>query len=274
MFLRIMPVWLGISIGALVSVLFGLMYVVVLREPGSVFYLFAGLAFLGGSLIGGVVAASKTQEHKRKVFFTSGAAVFGIVCMLFVFTYVILPQFARTNVQLPAFCDGFDSSFDPPSHLRYTLPDMGTGILITSDAESAVVALVDYNHPPFPTTVFLVNKNDNHILQSMKFNNDVISAAIGEGTVYIFNDKLGYLVDAHTGEFEETFLIIDNYGGLTQSDRPLVSRASSGNWYMETTAVISSWNIDGTVVSRPHLTFNGIALGCFISGSTHEVTRY
>jgi hypothetical protein len=265
--------WQSVSIGVFVSVVFGLVYIVVLHEPGSTFYLFAGLAFLGGSLIGGIVAALKTQAHKRKAFFTSSGAVFGIVWMLFIFAYVVLPQFARTNVQLSAFCDGFDGNLNPPPHLTYTLPDGSTGILITSDAQTAVVAMIDPNGPPFPSTVFLVNKSDNTIIRSMRFANDVISAMIDEGIVYIYNDKLGYLIGAYTGEFEDNFLLIDNYGGLTESDRPFISRASSGHWYMETSAVISSWNVDGTVKSRPHLTFNGIARGCFISGDTHDVTK-
>jgi hypothetical protein len=273
MFFRIAPVPLGISTGALVSVLFGLVYIVELHEPGSAFYLFAGLVFLGGSLTGGIVAALKTLEHRHKAFFTPSGAISGLVCVLFVFTYVVLPQFDRTNVQLPAFCDGFDGNLNLPSHLIYALPDGSNGTLITSDAQTAVVAVIEANDPPFPSTVFLVNKTDNNIIQSMRFNNDVISAAIDEGIVYIYNDKLGYLVDARTGEFEENFLLIDNYGGLTETDRPIISRASSGHWYMETTAVISSWNVDGSVKSRPHLTFNGIALGCFISGYTHDVTE-
>jgi hypothetical protein len=144
---------------------------------------------------------------------------------------------------------------------------------MASDSESAVVAMIDGDQPSFPGTLFLVNKKSNKVLQRMQFGNDILSAAIADGIVYIYNDKLGYLIDAHTGEFQETILIIDNYGGLTQTDRPFISRASDGHWYMETTAVISSWNIDGTVKSRPHLTFNGIALGCFISGNTGEVMR-
>jgi hypothetical protein len=270
---RIASIWLGISVGALASIVFGLVYIVVLHEPGSAFYLFAGLTFLGGSLIGGIVAALKTQSHRRTAFFLSCGAVFGIAGMLCVCTYVALPQFARTNVQLPSFCDGFDGSLDLPSHLTYTLPDNGTGILITGDAQSAVVAMIDSNNPPFPTTVFLVNKSDNRIIWSMRFSNDIVSAAIDEGVAYIYNDKLGYFIDARTGEFAKNFLSIDNYGGLAETDRPIISRASSGHWYMETTAVISSWNVDGTVKSRPHLTFNGIAMGCFISGETHDVTE-
>ena len=269
----ITTVRLGSIIGALVSAVVWLTYIVVLREPGSAFYLFAALAFLGGPLLAGIVAVLKTQENRLKAFLVSSGAVFGVMFILFVVTYVVMPQYARTNVRLPAFCDGFDGDFNPPSHLEYALPGGGTGILLVSDAESAVVAMVDGDHPPFPGSVFLVNKYDNKILLGMGFKDDVISAAIDDGVVYIFNDKLGYLIDARTGEFQEHFLIIDNYGGLTLTDRPFISRASDGHWYMETAAVISSWNIDGTVKSRPHLTFNGIALGCFISGDTRDVTR-
>jgi hypothetical protein len=107
----------------------------------------------------------------------------------------------------------------------------------------------------------------------MSFGDDTVSAAVDDGIVYIYNDKLGYLLDARTGEFVETILLIDNYGGLSESDLPVISRASTGHWYMETSAVISSWGTDGTVKSRPQLTFYGIARGCFIFGDTHEVSE-
>ncbi len=272
MLCKIPSVWLGISIGTLVSLVLGWVYLVVLREPGSAFYLFAGLALLGSPFLGGIISLVKTQGHRSKAFFTSGSIIFGIVWILFILIYLVLPQFDRTSVQLPAFCDGFEGSFNPPSQLTYTLPNIGAGVLITSDARSAVVAIIDYHHPPFPSTVFLVNKSDNKIIQTMTFKNDVISATIDEDTLYIYNDKLGYLIGARTGELEKNLLLMDNYGGLSESDRPIISRASSGHWYMETTAVISSWNVDGTVKSRPHLTLNGIARGCFVSGDTQEVT--
>ncbi len=161
---------------------------------------------MGGPLIGGTVATLKTQDHRRSAFFTSGSVIFGMVLMLFIMTYVVQPQFERTSVQLPASCDGFNTSFNPPAQLAYTLPNVGTGVLITSDSQSAVVAMIDYNHPPFASTVFLVNKADNKIIQTMKFNNDVISATIEDGILYIYNDKLGELIDAHTGEPEKNFL--------------------------------------------------------------------
>ncbi len=193
--------------------------------------------------------------------------------MLFIFTYMVLPIFDRTSVQLPAFCDGYDGNFNPPSQIAYILPNVGIGVLITSNQQFALVAMIDYQHPPFPSTVYLVNESDNKIIQSINFKNDVISATIDDGTLCMYNDKLGYFIDARTGELEKNFLTIDNYGGLSESDKPIISGASSGHWYMEATAVIASWNVDGKVKPHRHLTFNGIALGCFISGYTYDVTK-
>jgi hypothetical protein len=268
------PRWLGIGVGTLAVVVFGLVYLVILHEPGSAFYPFAALAFLGGPIVAGIVAGSKTPERRLRAILTSSGIVFGVACGLFVFAYGVLPQFDRANVLLTASCDGFDGTFNPPARLTYTLPDGNVGILIVSDEGTAVVATVDVQNPPYPTTVLIIDKADNRTLQSMTFQNDVVSAAIGRGAVYIYNDKLGFFFDAHTGNLQDNIFTIDNYGGLTQTDRPVVSQASSDSWYLETTAVISSWNANGTVVSRPHLTFNGIARGCYISGSTHEVVRY
>jgi hypothetical protein len=271
MFYKISSVLRGISIGAFVSMLLGLMYLVVLREPGSAFYPFAGLVFLVGPLIGGIAATWKMQEHQRKAFFISSSVTFGIVLVLFIISYLVLPLFDRVSVQLPEVCDEDSGSFNPPPALAYTLPNnVGTGVLITVNAQFALVAVIDYKYPPFPSTVFLVNKSDNRIIKSMAFDNDIISAAIDGDTLYLYNDKLGYFIDARTGELESNLLTMDNYGGLSESDRPIISAASSGHWYMETTAVISSWNVDGSVKSRRYLTFNGIALGCFINGNTND----
>lgn len=264
----------GSAAGAILSVITGVVYFAVLKEPGSAFYPAAGLACLGAPLIAGVAAAARIQRNKRITFVAAGAVTFGIAFLLSAFMYIVTPQFARTSVRLPASCDDFDGSFNPPARLTYTLPDTGTGILLDRDAGAAVVAMVDYEHAPYPSTVLLVDTSDNTILRSMSFPNDIISASLDQGILYLFNDKLGYLIDARTGEFQQNFLIIDNYGGLSQSDRPIISRASDGHWYFETTAVISNWSVNGTVRSRPHLTFNGIVRGCFITGDTQEVTPF
>src|SRR5262245_32583755 len=138
----------GLGLGALAGIVFGSVYILILHEPGSAFYPFAALTFLGAPLIGGIVARSRAQGHRLKAFFTSSAAVFGIVWALFVFTYVVLPQFDRTSVQLPEFCDGLNGSFNPPAQVAYALPGVGTGILLANDTQTAVVVLIDSSQPP------------------------------------------------------------------------------------------------------------------------------
>jgi hypothetical protein len=143
-----LPNWTGVGVGIIVSLAAGLVYVVLLREPGSAFYGFAGLAFLGGPLIGGIIAARNTQERKRKAFLSAGGMVFAFACGLFVITYVVVPKFDRASIQLPPFCEGLDGSFNPPSHLVYRLPGGESGILLSGDVETAVVAVVDAQQPP------------------------------------------------------------------------------------------------------------------------------
>ena len=265
------PVTSGIISGTLFSGIAGMVYIILLHEPGPVFYPFAVLAFVGGPLMAGTIGAVQSREHKYRAFFISGCAVFGTVLVLFFITYAILPQFDRTSVQLPEYCDIFNSSPHPVSTLAYELPGTGTGVLITGNELTAVVAMIDYTRAPYPGMVYVVNRSDNRILRRMDFADDTISATIDGGIVYLYNDKLGYFIETRTGAPEKNFLTIDNYGGLSGSDRPVLPGASEGRRYLETSAVISSWSTDGTVRSRLHLSMNGIAYNCFVNGETREI---
>ncbi len=91
----------SIIFGTLFSGTAGMVYIILLHEPGPVFYPFAALAFLGGPLIAGMTAAAHSREHKYRAFLISGCAVFGVVLILFFITYAVLPNFDRTSVQLP-----------------------------------------------------------------------------------------------------------------------------------------------------------------------------
>ena len=261
----------SIFFGTLFSGISGTVYLIRLHEPGPLFYPFAALVFLGGPVIAGATSAAEPSGHKYRAFLIAGGAVFAAALVVFFITYAVLPQFDRTSVQLPASCNGFNSTHQPASALAYELPGTGTGVLVAGNEQTAVVAMIDYTRPPYPSTVSIVNRNDNRILQRMDFADDTVIATIDDGTIYLYHDKLGYFIDARTGAPEKNFLLIDNYGGLSASDRPVLPGASEGRRYLETTAVISSWGFDGTVRSRQHLTMNSIAYNCFVNGSTGEI---
>jgi hypothetical protein len=263
----------GIICGILFSCIAGIVYIILLHEPGFLFYPFAVLFFLIGPLIAGSTGAARSREDKYRAFFISFGAVFAAALLLFFITYAVLPHFDRTSVQLPESCNGFSDSSHPAPELAYELPGKGTGVLLAGNEQTAVVAMIDYTNAPYPGTVFVVNRSDTRILRRMDFADNTLIATIDSGIVYLYHDKMGYLINARTGAPEETFLKIDNYGGLSGSDRPVLAGASEGRRYLETSSVISSWSTDGTVRSRPHLTMNGIAYNCLVNGETGEIVE-
>lgn len=224
-------------------------------------------------LIAGATGAAGSPGDKYHVFLISGGAVFAAALLLFFIIYAVLPHFDRTSVQLPESCSDMSSSTRLSFAPAYDLPGMGTGLLIAGNEQTAVVAMIDSTKASYPTTVYIVNRSDNRTLRRMQFADDILIATIDSGVVYLYNDKLGYLINARTGVSEETFLIIDNYGGLSASDRPVLANAPKGRRYLETSAVISSWSTDGTVISRSRLTLNGIAYNCFVNGETGEIVE-
>lgn len=261
----------GIVAGTLFSVAAGLGYIILLHEPGPAFYPFAALVFLGGPLIAGAVAAAGSREYSCQAVLIAGGTVFAIAFVLFFITYAVLPHFDRTSVQLPESCNGSGSRPHPAPVTAYLLPGTGTGVLVAGSEETAVVAMIDYTRAPYPCTVYIVNRSDNRTLWRRDFADDTIVAAVDSGIVYLYNDKLGYVLDARTGTPVKKFLLIDNYGGLSDTERPVLAGTSGERRYLETTAVISSWNTDGTVRSRSRLTMNGIAYYCYVNGTTGEI---
>lgn len=263
----------GIGIGVLLTLGFGTVYIVLLREPGFLFYPFAALIFIATPAIAATAAILRANTDKPRVFARVASAVLGLGALLFVLTYAVYPAFERTSVPLPQSCGVFGGA-QPTASFGYNLPGIGATTLLAKDGQTALVAAVDFGKAPFPSTVYLVREPSHQILWSTHFDNDIISAAIDDGTLYLYNDKIGYWIDIRTGLPEKKLFTIDNYGGLSETDRPIAQpHASTGRWYMETMAVISSWNRDGSVRPRRRVTFNSIAFNCLVAGATGSVTR-
>jgi hypothetical protein len=257
---KISPIILGIIIGIILSIIFDLLFIFIFHESSSEFYLFAVLALLGGPLIGGILSALKAKGNRFITLLISSVAVFVMILILSVLSYVVLPVFSYDGVQIPASCiNASNSGSHLPYYLNYSISGICNGTLITSDKKSAVVVMTDYTHLPFESTVFLINKSNNKVIQSLKFNNDIIGAAIDDGVFYIFNDKIGYFIDTDDGELVKNIFTIDNYRGIY---------TSNDHMYMQTTLEISALNTDGSVLSHRRMNMSCIAYGCLISPST------
>lgn len=189
----------GIVAGTLFSVAAGTGYNILLHEPGPGFSPFAALVFLGGPFIAGAAAVAGSREHTCRVFLIPAGIVFAIAFVLFFITYAVQPHFDRTSVQLPESCNGFDSRPHPAPAPAYILPGTATGVLVAGSEETAVVAMIDYTRAPYPATVYIANRSDSRTLWRRDFADDTIAAAVDSGIVYLYNDKLGYVIDALTG---------------------------------------------------------------------------
>jgi hypothetical protein len=248
----------GIFVGSLIVAATGFLYLVVLREPGGLFYVFAALIFIGGPVIAGLVALRRSRDNgePRRVFVRAGAAAL-----------------ERTSVALPEFC-GEHAGTRFEERFVYQAPGIGPTVLVASDADSMVVTSVELAQPPFASAAYLLRRSDNRVLWSERFANDTIAASIEAGVLYLYNDKIGYWIDARSGLRERELFTIDNYGGLSRGDRPVMaSRDTGGGRFFETSAVISSWGLDGRVAPRRRLTFNGIAMNCFVWGQNGTIAR-
>jgi hypothetical protein len=137
----------------------------------------------------------------------------------------------------------------------YTIPGIGTGVLLTSDVKVAVVVLVDYNGANFNSTLFLLSKSANSTIARMSFANDFLAASLTNNVLYLYNGGLGFFLNPNTGKPVGRIFSIDNYREVSvMGDGAIV----------QTTATIAGMYAGGQLFDEPHLNFTVIAYGCFI----------
>ncbi len=91
--------------------------------------------------------------------------------------------------------------------------------------------------------------------QSLHFSNDIISAALHDRTLYAFNDKIGYFLDAASGARVPHLVETDN-------DRGFYTAGPSR--YLQTSVELCALAAGGVLVSHLHLHLTSTAFGCFL----------
>jgi hypothetical protein len=192
------------------------------------------------------------MARRRAALFITGGIVFA-AAIWFIVSYAVIPVLSYGSAPIPSSCTGTVSHL--PSSLDYTLPNIGTGALLASDATSAVIVMTDYSKSPLISTVYLMRKSDNTILHSFTFGNDIVDAGIADGMLFLYNDKIGYFLNVDTGEDAHFLFTVDNYRGLY----------TSGNArYIQTNLEISGIKSDSEIVSHLKMNMKSIVFGCLI----------
>ena len=165
---------------------------------------------------------------RKKVLRLTIFGIFGLVLALLILVFVLLPLFGPfSSIAIPASCS------DEVSHLasvaNFSIPGIGTGKLLTKNADVAVVVAANYGQSPFYTYVYVVNlRHANHVANYFAFPTNVVDAGFDGDTLYLFNDKLGHFVSAVNGESTHDIVTSDNYRGLYKPNRIQTDLTISG----------------------------------------------
>jgi hypothetical protein len=160
-----------------------------------------------------------------------------------------------SSATIPDACSTGSSQL--PAGRSYLIPGMGTGTMLARDGDTAVVALPAEGTAPKGTAV-IVDTRDRRAIASLSLHSDSVAAAIAGGVVYLFDDKIGYLLRPSDGKPLPRIIESDNYRGLFES---------GGTRYIQTDGQFWIVGLDGALFTARHVEFATIADGCFIAAS-------
>jgi hypothetical protein len=190
---------------------------------------------------------------RRRAFLAALVLLAATVVLFASYLFLVIAS-PYASKPVPASCSTSVSHI--PTAAQYDIPGIGSGALLTEDSATAVAITATYGQTPFTVDAYIVSKNHRNVLRHLSLADAELAAAIHAGTVYLFNDKIGYWTDAGTGQAINYVVESDNYRGIF----------TSGNIrYVQTDFVISSLGAGSSVVFNLHLPLAVIAYGCFIA---------
>ena len=181
-----------------------------------------------------------------------GAAMLVVLVAPIVALAVLALVSPYASAAIPASCSA--AAPQMPADRDATVPGVGVGTLLASGADTNVVVVTDPGQTP-ALTAYIVDTRAGKVIERLGIASEAVVAAIGDGVVYLFDDKIGYMIDASTGERVHRLIETDNYRGL------YVSGAAR---YLQMDAEIATL-FGRSLFSYQHLDFAGIASGCYFA---------
>jgi hypothetical protein len=181
-----------------------------------------------------------------------GAAAFLVLVAPVVALAVLALVSPYASTLIPASCSA--AAPQMPADRDATVPGVGVGTLLASGADTNVVVVTDPGRTP-ALTAYIVDTSAGKVIERLGIASEAVVAAIDDGVVYLFDDKIGYMIDVSTGEPVHRLIETDNYRGLY---------VSGADRYLQTDAEIATL-LGRSLFSYQHLDFTGIASGCYFA---------
>jgi hypothetical protein len=159
--------------------------------------------------------------------------------------FALLSPFS--GVPVPTACAAGTTLLDR----RAAVPGVGTGTLVAGDGATTVVALPASDGRTAGGTVQLVAGGI--VLFSLPVTSRAVAAGVTHGRAYVFDDKIGYILDAATGAVMPRLLTVDNYRGLYMAD---------GVEHVQTSLDIAILGSDAKPLVVDSLPFGAVVDGC------------
>lgn len=208
------------------------------------------MCLLGVTMISFMKVWQKALSRKRILL--SGTAILALFSILLGY-FVVQPVLAHfDSMQVPSYCNTSVSHL--PRSRDYIIPGEGRGTLLAENTSTAVVVATDYGKAPFLTHAYVIDKASERILQTFDFQDDNVDAGFDGDTLYLFNDNIGYFVDAKSGIRLHNIVLIDNYRALFESN---------GNRFVQSDITISGITSTWHLIVRHHFHMSGVAYGCY-----------
>ncbi len=194
------------------------------------------------------VADRAARVSPRRVALLAGAALTIVLAPLVaIVAFGLLAPFERAPI--PARCTGSVALL--PAGRELAVPGVGTGTLLARDGDTAVVVVPSGDRTPAGGTAYIVDTRTPRVVGGVRIASPAVAAAIDEGSVYLFDDKLGNLVRASDGAPLSRFIESDNYRGSWRRTGVAPSRPTPGSG---SSAGMAGPSRSGTSSSRPSST--------------------
>ena len=175
----------------------------------------------------------------------------GLVVIIALGAYAVLSPFS--GVPVPVACDGGTTGAEAR---RIAVPGVGEGTVIAGNEDAAVVAVAAPDGRTTGGSVHLVAGGD--VVFSLPIASRAVAAGIGDGLAFVFDDKIGYILGARTGQPVPRLFTVDNYRGLYMA---------GGLEHVQTTIEIAVLGAAGRPLEVYTLPFGAMVDGCLVASA-------
>jgi hypothetical protein len=158
-----------------------------------------------------------------------------------------------SSAAVPSTCAGEAARATAANQV--TVEGLGEGILVAQDGASQVVAVPGPGGSTSGGSAVVLR--DGMVIARLPVASRTVDAGIADGIIYLFDDKIGFLLDATTGQPLPRLFESDNYRGLFTAD---------GVEYVQTSIEATAVGLGGRPFMTRTLGFGGVVDGCLLAG--------